>query len=94
MLDVRTISGYGPFSPGLSDPAEIKAQLRSMATNAYMLVGPDNTLWRMLRAAETDAVAFGAAQDMVEALPALTLRRLLSTHQAVTWPRPPRRTAR
>lgn len=61
--------------------------LRSMATAAFMLLGKDDPLWRTLRAGETDVQAYLAAYDMVEALPALTRRKLLSTFAAVTWPK-------
>jgi len=56
-----------------------------------MLLGPHHPLWRTLRSAKVDAKAFVAAQDMVEAQPALTGRKILGTFSAVTWPRPPRR---
>jgi hypothetical protein len=49
-----------------------------MATAARLLFGPQHPLWRTLRSAETDAIAFAEAQRLVEALPALYRRRLLS----------------
>ena len=79
--------GVGPFSPTLRDPVERVAQLRGMSTAAFMLLGPRHPLWRILRAAETDEVAFIQAQDLVEALPSLRRRTLLATHMAITWPR-------
>jgi hypothetical protein len=94
MQNVRTIGGYGPFSPGLSDVAERNAQLRSMGAVAYMMLGPHHPLPAELRAAEVDAVALERAQELVEALPALMRRKLLATHAAITWPRPPRRAPR
>jgi hypothetical protein len=82
---------YPPWSPTVGE-IERGKQLRSMAAVAYMLLGPCHPLWSTLRRSESDAMAFAAAQDLVEALPALTRRRLLSTFAAITWPRKPRGT--
>jgi hypothetical protein len=80
-----TSVGYGPWSPALSDATERKAQLRSMAALALVYLGPDHRLVAELRAAEVDPTAFARAHDLVEALPALVRRRLLSTFSRVTY---------
>ena len=84
-LDTSRIPGVGPFSPTLRDQVERVAQLRGMSTAAFMLLGPRHPLWRLLRAAETDEMAFVQAQEMVEALPSLRRRQLLATFSRVTW---------
>jgi hypothetical protein len=75
---------YGPWSP-TCDRIERGKQLRSLAALASVYLGSDHPLVAELRAAEVDAMAFVRAQDLVEALPALTRRRLLSTFTAITW---------
>ncbi len=86
MHDARTICGYGPWSPTCGYEERCR-QLRCLSAIAYMLLGPHNALWRTLRSAEADAKAFTDAYTLVETLPALVQRRLLSTHMAITWPR-------
>jgi hypothetical protein len=77
---------YGPWSPGI-DRVECRLQTRGMAVVAYMLRGPHDALWRTLRAAEVDPVAFERAQELLEAMPPLWRHKLLATHMAITWPR-------
>jgi hypothetical protein len=78
--------GYGPWSPTVNQ-VERGKQLRSMAALAAVYLGSDHPLVGELRAAETDAMSFARAQDMVEALPSLIRRRLLSTFTAITFGR-------
>jgi hypothetical protein len=84
-LDISRTPGVGPFSPTLRDPVERVAQLRGMASVAFMLLGPHHQLWRTLRAAEADPMAFLQAQDLVEQLPPLWRRKLFATFSRVTW---------
>jgi hypothetical protein len=86
-IDASQIPGVGPFSPTLRDQVERVAQLRSMATAAFMLRGPHDALWRTLRAAEVDPIAFERARELIEAMPALWPRKLFATFSRVTWPR-------
>jgi hypothetical protein len=79
--------GFGPWSPGLHDPTERKAQLRALQAPALVYLGPHHPLISELRAGETDALAFARAQALVEALPSLHRRKLLGTFTRVTWPR-------
>jgi len=88
MQDVRTIGGYGPWSP-TCDQVQRRLQMRCLSAIAYVYLGPAHPLWRTLRAGETDPMAYVQAQDLVEALPALVRRKLLSTFMRVTWPRAP-----
>ncbi len=85
----RTPAGYGPWSPALSDATERKAQLRSMAALALVYLGPDHRLVTELRAAEVDATALARAQRLVEELPALVRRKLLSRTNPTTSNSPP-----
>lgn len=78
---------WGPWSP-TCHREERPLQLRTLRTIAYLRLGPDHPLIAELRAAETDAMSFVKAQDLIEALPALTRRRLLATFSAITWPKP------
>ena len=52
-----------------------------------LLIGSGHPLISELREAEHDPLAADRALDLLEALPALTRRRLLSTFGAVQWPR-------
>jgi hypothetical protein len=88
MSDLR----YGPWSPTCA-AGERERQLRCLSAIAYMVCGPHHDLWKLLRQAESDELAFGEAYAAMERLPALTRRRILGTYNAVTWPRQPRREA-
>jgi hypothetical protein len=77
---------FGPWSSGL-DATERVAQFRSLASLAALMTGSGNPLVQALRQAEHDTAAAALALDLINALPALTRRRLLSTFGAVTWPR-------
>jgi hypothetical protein len=75
---------YGPWSPTI-DPLEQGKQLRSLCAIAHLQLGPNHPLTPALRAAEDSQEALDLAYGLVEALPALTRRRLLSSFAAVTW---------
>jgi len=84
---------WGPFATDL-DPAERLARLRSLRALARVLVGPGGqTLADLLHRAETDDAALSEAMAALEALPALPLRKLLSSYAGLTQPtrkgRPP-----
>jgi hypothetical protein len=76
---------YGPWIPDL-DPAERIARFRSLASLAALLLGSGHHLVVALRRAETDPGAWATARTLLEAVPALTQRRLLSTYAAVHSP--------
>jgi hypothetical protein len=80
---------FGPWIPGL-DPIERTAQFRSLASLAALLIGSHHPLISALRQAERDGDAAAQAIKLLDSLPALTRRRMLSTFGAVTWPRSPR----
>jgi hypothetical protein len=84
------IMAYGPWSPGCRGHDERKAQLRSLAALAAVYLGSDHSLVDVLRAAESDPMAFIAAEDAIARVPSLTRRRILSTFSAITF-RTPRR---
>jgi hypothetical protein len=81
---------FGPWSPGL-DPTERRAQLRSLAALAAVFTGSGSELVAALRDAEHGEAAAAHAFEVLNRLPALTKRRLLSAFGAVTWPRQPSR---
>jgi hypothetical protein len=53
---------YPPWST--VDPIERRLQIRSLTALAYVYLGPGHPLWRMLRAGETDPMAFVEAQRL------------------------------
>jgi hypothetical protein len=77
---------FGPWSPTIQREERGK-QLRSLASIAHVILGPRHPLIAELRRAETDAIASVKAQDLIEKLPALTRRRMLSVFSAVTFGR-------
>jgi hypothetical protein len=77
---------FGPWSPTIQ-PEERGKQFRSLASIAHVILGPHHPLIGELRRAETDAIAFVKAQELVEKLPALTRRRMLLAFSAVTFGR-------
>jgi hypothetical protein len=78
---------FGPWSPTIQHEERGK-QLRSLASIAHVILGSRHPLIGELRRAETDAIAFVKARELVEKLPALTRRRMLSAFPAVTFGRP------
>jgi hypothetical protein len=81
---------YGPWSA--DDETERRCQLRSLVAIAHLQLGPQHPVVHELRAADNDPIAFVRAQELIEALPALTRRGLLATFSSVN--RPPKRSAR
>jgi hypothetical protein len=86
----RAPLAFGPWSPGL-DPIERVAQLRALAALVLVFLGLRHPLVETLRAAEADSDAAARALHMLDRLPTLRQRRLLSVFARVTWP-PARRT--
>src|SRR5260370_39116737 len=78
---------FGTWSPNI-DPVERVAQFRSLAALAALLIGSGHPLIAELRAAEIDRNAAERALALLEALPSLTRRRLISTFAAITFPYP------
>jgi hypothetical protein len=81
---------FGPWSP-TCDRIERGKQLRTLASIAYLRLGPRHPLVAELRAAEHDPMALVRAQDLVDALPPLPRRRLIATFSAITWPAQPKK---
>jgi hypothetical protein len=81
------MSTFGPWVAGI-DPAEREKQFRSLAALAAVFLGSSHQLVAELRAAETDPEAAARALELIDAVPSLTRRRLLSVFGSVTWPRP------
>lgn len=77
---------FGPWSPAV-EPVERIAQLRSLASLCALMCGAHHPLVGALRRAEIDGEEAARALTLLDGLPALTKRRLLSTFGAVTWPR-------
>lgn len=84
MTPGRRSSGFGPFRPELS-PVERALRLRDLRTVAHILLGGKHFFVRSLIAAEQgeDGALDRAAQDL-DSLPALPMRRVLSTYGEVT----------
>lgn len=76
---------YGPFAA--TTPEERARQLRGLASILACAQGSSHPAIPLLRAAEDDPAALPAAFRAIEGLPALTLRKVLRTHQAVTCQR-------
>jgi hypothetical protein len=89
-LRQRLTAPFGPWSPDI-DPVERTAQLRSLAALAAVLVGSHHPLVAELRKAETDPDAAERALALLDGLPSLTRRRLITTFGAITFrPAPPK----
>jgi hypothetical protein len=73
---------FGPWLRALGD-CERCAQLRSLAALAAVYVGSSNLLVTVLRRAEQDDNELARAFALLEALPSIAKRRLLTTYQAV-----------
>ena len=81
---------YGPWSPAKIEPAERKAQFRSLAALAAVFFGSSHRLVDELRNAESDADAAARAFDLLDVMPTLTRRKMFSVFSSITWRRPPR----
>ncbi len=77
---------YGLWSD-TTDPCERVARLRSLRTLVRVFAGPAGTTAEAaLAAAEIDPAMVGTAVDALDRLPALTLRRVLSTYAGIHRP--------
>jgi hypothetical protein len=74
--------GFGPWASGLDD-AERLARFRSIRALAIVFTGPASPLVFELRDAESNPNAATRALTLLEALPPLRRRRLLSVYLAV-----------
>ena len=78
-------SAFGPWAA--LDPAERRAQFRSLAALCAIYVGSSAQVVEALRRAETDAAAGDLALQQFEQLPSLTKRKILSTFGVVNYSR-------
>jgi len=79
-----TSSTFGPWVRNI-DPDERAKQFRSLSALAAVFLGSGHELVGELRAAETDPEAAARALQLLDHVPSLTRRRLLSTFGSVTW---------
>lgn len=84
-MTMGSASAFGPWAEGI-DRAERAARFRSLRALALLLTGSRSALVAELRAAETDPAAAERALVTLEALPSLTMRRLLSSYAALHAP--------
>jgi hypothetical protein len=70
------------------DAIERAAQIGRLCGIAAMLLRSTHPLVALLRQSARDDTALARALEMVDALPSLTRRRLISTFAAVQWARP------
>jgi len=71
--------------PGIEE-AERRARFQSLASLVALLTGSGHPLVAELRKAEHEDEAAGRSLALLEALPALTRRKLLSTYAAIHTP--------
>ncbi len=76
---------FGPWSPAV-DAAERQRQLRCLAGLAAVYCGSASELVQALRDAELDPGVLPHAAAVLDCMPSLARRRMLSTFGAVTWP--------
>jgi hypothetical protein len=76
---------FGPWRAGL-DPVERACQLRSLQALSAVFLGSSAPVVAALRDAEADPTKAADALQALDAIPALTRRRLLTTFGAVTYP--------
>jgi hypothetical protein len=76
---------FGPWVSGITETERI-AELRSLAVLVAVFTGSENPLVPLLRQAEHDDAAALRSLELLDRMPSLTKRRLLSTFGAVTWP--------
>jgi hypothetical protein len=86
-----TTAPFGPWSPSAAvDPVERGKQFRSLGTSAAAFLGSGHELVAALRRAENDEAAAAEALALIDTVPSLIRRKLLSLFGSVTWPRPRR----
>jgi hypothetical protein len=81
-----TSTVFGPWTPDI-DGTERIAQLRCLAGLVAVYCGSANPLVTTLRQAEHDSDALRHASTLLDRVPSLTRRKLLSVFGAITWPR-------
>ena len=79
-----TSSTFGPWVADL-DPVERAKQFRSLAALSAVFLGSGHPLVAELRAAETSEEAAAQALELINHIPSLTRRTLLSVFGAITW---------
>jgi hypothetical protein len=77
--------GFGPWTAGDLSPIERAAQLRLLAGVAACFVGSANPVVTTLRRAEHDDDAKAQALALLNGIPSLTRRKIISTFGAVMW---------
>jgi hypothetical protein len=78
---------FGPWSPDLADPVELRCQLRSFAGIIACHCGSAHPLIATLRDAELDGDALQRAASLLDRLPTLVQRRVVSIFGAVNYRR-------
>jgi hypothetical protein len=79
---------FGPWTPNAAvDDVERGKQFRSLGTSAAAFLGSGHELVAILRRAENDEAAAVEALALIDKVPSLTKRKLLSLFCSVTWPR-------
>jgi hypothetical protein len=76
--------GFGPWVADL-ERAEERAQLRLIGGITASFIGCQHPLVAVLRRAEDDAAAKAEALRMINTLPSLTRRKIISTFGSVMW---------
>ena len=89
----RPATPFGPWSPTV-DPVERIAQLRALCALAAAYCGSSHELVGELRRAETDEAAAANALQLLDRLPSLMRRRLISVFAAIMFPPHPRKRGR
>jgi hypothetical protein len=79
-----TVGAFGPWIPNLQ-PVEERAQLRLIAGVAASFIDTSHPIIATLRRAEGDASAKAEALRMLNVLPSLTRRTIMSTYAGVMW---------
>jgi hypothetical protein len=78
---------FGPWSPDVRDAVERKLQFRSLASLCATFFGTSHPIVSELLAAESDPDAAARALALLDTLPTLIRRRMLSVFGAVNYRR-------
>jgi hypothetical protein len=81
------IAPFGPRSLNLGDSVELRCQLRSSAGIIACHCGSAHPLIAALRDAELDGEGLQRAASLLDRLPTLVQRRVITTFGAITRPR-------
>jgi hypothetical protein len=76
---------FGPFVADLIEPERV-ARCRELRAVAVLVLGAHHPIVGLLRRAETNADAFAQAAQMIEAMPTLKMRHLLTAVAVVRAP--------